>query len=413
MTGWEKKIVDAFIKRYFAKAKIDSTAESLKSSKRVIRFHSIKLFPEFDEVTADEKESYLEAAEALEQKGVLKLKWERFCQGERLKHLTCENMGALFDVAGRKDPILRAGEMRAFFQERGRILENRFLSYIAEQIGPQGAGRGIDQLEAEDFARLVETIYQPEKLENITTRALSVSLFNDSKRLERLLELFRSYITRAQAEGIFQADLSFLERSFPETTFAGKILFEYKGPEPPLTNTSGILLSMPLSSLQEIAAVRPLDGKARPHVLTIENKETFYALANPWNKSRTQEEQGFRSRWDCFLYTGGFPNQASAAMLRLLAASGFCFYHAGDLDPDGILILQKIMDIAERPVFPVHMDEATFERYLLFARPLAKTHLVQIDRIREDTRSIPELPGLLRRIEETGRGVEQEIIDYR
>jgi hypothetical protein len=34
-------------------------------------------------------------------------------------------------------------------------------------------------------------------------------------------------------------------------------------------------------------------------------------------------------------------------------------------------------------------------------------------KIKNETKAIPELAGLLRRIEETGLGVEQEIIDYR
>jgi hypothetical protein len=113
------------------------------------------------------------------------------------------------------------------------------------------------------------------------------------------------------------------------------------------------------------------------------------------------------------LYTGGYPNQAAAAVIRVLAASGFRFYHAGDLDPDGILILQHIRDLAGQPVTPVRMDAAAFDRYLFSARPLTGAMLRQLEKIREDTRAIPGLAGLVRRIEETSRGVEQEIIDYR
>jgi hypothetical protein len=139
----------------------------------------------------------------------------------------------------------------------------------------------------------------------------------------------------------------------------------------------------------------------------VENKETFYALGDPRNYETGE------TRYDCFLYTGGYPNKAAAALIRILAASGFRFSHAGDLDPDGILILQNIMDIAERPVSPLRMDGPTFDRYLALARPLNKIMLRQTLKIRKDTRAVSELSGLIRRIEETGRGVEQEIIDYR
>jgi hypothetical protein len=96
-----------------------------------------------------------------------------------------------------------------------------------------------------------------------------------------------------------------------------------------------------------------------------------------------------------------------------LAASGFSFYHAGDLDPDGILILQNVGDIAKKPVAPVLMDVVVFDRYLPWARPLAKAALRQEEKIRSDTRAIPGLAELLRRIADTRRGVEQEFIDYR
>jgi hypothetical protein len=59
------------------------------------------------------------------------------------------------------------------------------------------------------------------------------------------------------------------------------------------------------------------------------------------------------------------------------------------------------------------MDAETFDRYQAWARPLTKPVLRQIEKIREETRAVPALSGLLLRIEETGMGVEQEIIDYR
>jgi len=93
--------------------------------------------------------------------------------------------------------------------------------------------------------------------------------------------------------------------------------------------------------------------------------------------------------------------------------SNFTFYHAGDLDPDGILILQQIQELAKKPITPLRMNVATFDQYQDWARLLTKPMLRQIEKIREETRAIPELAGLLRRIEETGMGVEQEIIDYR
>ena len=59
------------------------------------------------------------------------------------------------------------------------------------------------------------------------------------------------------------------------------------------------------------------------------------------------------------------------------------------------------------------MDTATFDKYLPWARPLTKPMLRQIEKIREETKTIPGFADLLQRIEATGLGVEQEIVDYR
>jgi hypothetical protein len=167
-------------------------------------------------------------------------------------------------------------------------------------------------------------------------------------------------------------------------------------------------MGIPLESAEEIESIQLISHKKEKTVLTIENKETFYALV----RAQKHNAQG-NLCYDCFLYTGGYPNRAVAALVKTLSASGFSFFHAGDLDPDGILILQSIGELAQKPVTPVRMDAATFDQYSAWGRRLTKPMLRQIEKIREETRTISDLSGLLRRMEETGLGVEQEIIDYR
>jgi hypothetical protein len=133
----------------------------------------------------------------------------------------------------------------------------------------------------------------------------------------------------------------------------------------------------------------------------IENKETFYALGDDPEQS------------DCCLYTAGYPNPAVSSLVKILSGSGFVFYHAGDLDPDGILILQKLRESAEIEVVPERLDAPTFDLYLPWSRTLERTMVQKLEHIHEEVRAIPGMEGLIRRIKETGRGIEQEIIDYR
>jgi hypothetical protein len=423
MNNWEKKITGAFISRYTASVHRDEAAGTFRNS---MRLRSASIFPDFDQAVPDEKESYLEAAEALERKGLVSLSWEKRGKGERLKTISCVNMAKLFEDSGMMDPRRKAELIRLLFKNKLTALDGTaltgaaaedlsgkntvaFLRYLAEQFSSREVKWDMDLKAAEDFANLLDIFLSPGRSRNMTTRALSVSLYNDSKRMENILDLFGPALSQAQKQGVPLPDFSFLERSFPETLISGRIRLEYPDEAlPPLVNAAGLILGLPAESLREIRSVGTISGGETPSVLTVENKETFYALGDPLNYG-----SGGEARYDCFLYTGGYPNKAAAALIRILAASGFRFSHAGDLDPDGILILQNIMDIAEGPVTPLGMDAPTFDRYLPLARPLNKIMLRQILKIRKDTRDIPELSALIRRIEETGRGVEQEIIDYR
>ena len=410
MTDWEKKIIDAFIGHYFA------SVPEIGEDRRTLRIRSSVFFPDFDAAHPNEKESYLEAAESMEKKGIVRLYWEKRDKGERLKTLTCENFEKLFEEAGRPFPKTEVEEIRAMLDEKVTTLRETqasgitiaLLEFFSSSFGSREIGHGIDQQTMGEFIKLLEFLSEPERLEKITTRALSILLYHDSKRLEDLLTLCMPLLYRAQ-KTIPVPNLSMFERSYPETMISGKLIFEYKNHNPPMVNSEGLALGFPLESAEAIGSIQSIPEKKVKTVLTIENKETFYALGGPQKNSTSGE----LLRYDCFLYIGGYPNRAAGALIKTLASSGFSFYHAGDLDPDGVLILQHIQDIAGRPVTPVRMDAATFDKYRPWARPLTKPMLRQIEKIREETKTIPGLSSLLRRIEETGLGVEQEIVDYR
>jgi len=422
MTGWQGKIIDAFIARYF------DSAPGAEDDRNSLRLRSAMLFPDFDSASPDEKESYLESAEELERKGVVKLRWEKHGKGERLVTLACDDFEKLFAAAGRPYPKIEAGEIRAMLGEKVRGLQaaqvaqesphgsagervgsvTAFLEFLSLNFGTREIGQGLDRRAVEEFVRLLEFICENHNPEKMTTRALSILLYKDSKHLEKILALCKPLLSRAQ-KPVSPLDLSFLERSYPEILISGKIIAEFKGQDTPLVNAGGHILGLPLESAQAIAAVRLLSGaesgsgENEKTVLTIENKETFYALHNA-NKDSP--------RYDCLLYIGGYSNRAAAALVKTLATSGFAFFHAGDLDPDGILILQHVREIAERPVVPVKMDGDTFDKYVPWARTLTKPMLRQMERVSAETKAIPGISDLMRRIEAIGKGVEQEIVDY-
>jgi hypothetical protein len=418
MVNWKKRIVNNFIKNYFA---FSSKAGEEKES---LLIRSSMLFPDFDTAHADEKEAFIEAAETLQQKGVAILTWEKGGRGQRLKTIRCENFKRLFREAGRPYPQIEVDKTKLILNERIKSLEKllaaqggkneqikeviTLLEFLSQNFSFKDIAQGLDPQTIEDLAILFEFICEPAKLERVTTRAISALLYQDSKRLENLPAFYTPLLSRIQ-KSIPVPEISFLGRSYPDTMISGKVIFEYKEPDSPLINAKGVILNFPLESVETFGAIKLISDKQEKKALTIENKETFYALGSPPKLGVSE----FLSQYDCFLYVGGYPNRAASAFLKLLAASDFTFHHAGDLDPDGVLILQHVQDIAERPVTPVRMDAATFNRYRSWARQLTPPMLRHADKIREDTKNIPGIAELLQRIDETGMGIEQELIDYR
>ncbi|MDR0289585.1 MAG: DUF2220 family protein, partial [Treponema sp.] len=367
MSGWEQKIIDAFISHY-------------TEERRALRLRSAQFFPDFDTVRPDEKESYLEAAELLERKGIVKLRWEKGGKDERLKTLTCENIEKLFAEAGKPYPQTEAEKVKAILGEKIKSIKENLptehnetaekilslLEYFSLHFGPREIGQGLNQKTMEEFIRFLEFSLEPARLEKITTRALSILLYRDSKRLENLLSLCKPLLSHSK-KNIPALELAIPERSYPETMISGKIIIEYKNLDVPMLNAGGHILTLPLETAEAIQAIQTIAGKKEKTVLTVENKETFYAFGSP-NKHTVNENYCY----DCFLYIGGYSNRATAALIKILAASGFSFCHAGDLDPDGVLILQNIQGIAERPVVPVRMDAATFDQYRAWGKTLTK-----------------------------------------
>jgi len=423
MTAWEKKIIDKFVEHYFAS--VPKTEDERKN----LRIRRVSIFPDFDSAISDEKESFIEAAQALEQEGLVSIRWERHRIGERIYTLSCEDFEMLFQKAGLEFPKSEAGKIRELFQ----IAYNRIseivpkgaeaqrtqskseqdkkllllLKYLSCNFSQRNVGQGINLQISKDFIKLIEFLSESKNTERITVRAISTMLYNDSKYLESLLSIWKPVLSAAEKE-ILLPDFSFLERSFPEALISGNFFLIFKNERQSIFNEDACIYGFPFETTLRMKGFGVLKKNENRTVLTIENKETFYALGSS-QKSKNINSPGF----DTYLYTGGYPNQAVAKLIKLLAVSNFHFYHAGDLDPDGILILQKINELAGRPVKPLRMDAATFDKYLPWARTLTKPMLQQIKKIKPEIKAIPDLAALIQRIEETGMGIEQEIIDYR
>lgn len=225
----------------------------------------------------------------------------------------------------------------------------------------------------------------PGLIAELPLRALSVRLYNDSKRLEGLLPQADKLSMSAAGEKL--SDRYGLARTYPQTALRGALELVLQDGQS--WRLAGNPLFVELQLAERLALI-----SAEAPVLVVENKETFMTL--PYAKC------GFAG----LVYGGGHLNPAAAKLLRLVEQSGLEMYYFGDLDPDGLLIFQQARSILKGQLLPWHMDTETYQSYVRFGYPRSEGSVARLSQLHE-----PRLSELSNLIQQYGRGVEQEVID--
>ena len=401
MTEVAKRILAAFAESY-------PTSAYYKGGRRLRKSGWEKLFPRImTDVAA--KSEFLDAVEELLSAKILSARWKRFREGDDLEALYLEDPQALFNELGVPSPEALARQMLELLVEPE--WEGGELAGLAAYLAPRlHAGHPVpvrDAAELADLARLFSLT--PQEAAVCPIRALSIRLYADSKRLERLMPV-ADRLSRSMGRVPISEKLA-LGRSYPDVSLAlfGRIAFTGCA-NPWLCH--GQILTLPIASVALIEAValeaQGPAGKAASSatvVLSVENKETFHVLAGGLKDRSFALPSGIAG----MVYTGGHPNDAVKAFLHRCVAAGACVYHYGDLDPDGLLILQEIQAALAVPIVPWLMTAAMHRRYAKHGFALDRTQTARLSLL--DANAPQELRNLAREIEETGIGVEQEIID--
>lgn len=430
ITETERAILLEFARRY-----PDSAMRRGGRSLRIRNWES--LMPEAFG-SAERQITLLEAMEALERAGILRLGWKGRKKGETLVWAELVDQEALFGVLELESPEHRERDLQRTAEELGEQAEHRpdplsrtlyhFVAGHSDLVSPYLTGRDLADIE-----KLLR--YPPEEMQGLPLRALSIRIYQDSKRLEALLPRLKKVQSllsehHTPPQGVGYGDVRGLfrplwhrlpVRSFPELWISGgsvDLVFS-GGARWHLAAAQAVALSPSL--VEQLVRVSPsapedADGQAskdpqfhsRPPVsthldgpcgiLTVENKETFYALG----------KSGLP--FFAYVYTGGRPNSLVRRFLHFCKTQSLPLYHAGDLDPDGIAILGELFEhYGSRPF---GMDGAVFDRYRDFARPLDEKLVQRLAYIPLAIGKEPGIAALMERIRSTGKGLEQEIIDY-
>jgi hypothetical protein len=244
----------------------------------------------------------------------------------------------------------------------------------------------------EDLATLLRC--RPQDLDSTPIRALSVRLFNDSKRIESLLRRADADVQRATGVPISEA--LGLSRSYPDVSVAvhGALVVDGRRWS---CRGEPVTLSRDL-----IDALDAIEFGAPSRILLVENKETFFVLARRLMRCEFPSFAGL-------IYVAGHPHAATISVIDRCVEAGADLHHFGDLDPDGLLILTEITERTGQRVQPFCMDVRVYEAYKRFGYSLSTAAVRRLasaeSRLPKSMQSLAEL------IIGTQIGVEQEVID--
>ncbi|TVQ17488.1 MAG: DUF2399 domain-containing protein [Spirochaetaceae bacterium] len=363
-----------------------------------------RVFPRLD-TDVEEKERFLDAVEELESLGVVSVKWVRHRVRTDVDALYLEDAERLFALIGRTSPEENRAQMLDVLcgdawsapvdaELRGLFAAVRTHATAAlEERHPLPVSAPAD---LRDLARL--SAVTPHDARLVPLRALSVRLFGNSKRLEELLPV-ADRLTQRAAGVALSAELG-LARAYPDASIAlnGRILFD--GDQRRAWTCDAEILTLPAVTIDRIRAVE--FGSPTPALLSVENKETFYSLAE-------RLQSGMLPPFDAVAYCGGHPHAAYAKLLSRCAEAGADISHFGDLDPDGLMIVAELARMLDSPVHPFLMDVATYRAYLPYAYDPPPS---RIDLLSASVASLPPaLRPLAAEIVAHRKGVEQEVID--
>jgi hypothetical protein len=347
------------------------------------------------------KEAFLESVDELCSLGVIEVKWKRFRPGTEVEALYLQDPHLLFSLLGRQTP----DEMR---EKMLGVLHSHAWASISDAPGAVDFVESIRvYLEALLEARHPVPVRSADELldlghlfhistddaASLPIRALSIRSFGESKRLEQLLRVADQISQKVVGEA-FSSNRGLL-RSYPEVALALVGTITLRGG---LLQTRGEILSLPAETVHTIEHV----ALTATDVLSIENKESFYVLARHLRRGNLPEGFG------AIVYSGGYPHDAYGVLLRQLAKAGASLHHFGDLDADGILILQEIERTARQPVAPFGMSASLYRRFVEHGIELSDGRL---DRLRAALDTLPAAAHeLAHLILQHRRGVEQEVI---
>ena len=221
--------------------------------------------------------------------------------------------------------------------------------------------------EMQEYANLWKLLdFLAKKHEEIFVRDLSVKLYQDSKRLEKIAgkaeALLYKYGSFPEKEKVLEECSVMHTPSYVMCKGCMKIRFETQ--ELNLGALAGDI-AFSNKTLREINGIE-VYGK---RLITIENLTTFHRY-----------EVGDT---EAAIYLGGFHNSVKREFIKLIYRDnpGLEFYHFGDIDAGGFYIYEHLCEKTGIPFIPMNMGVAELKKYSDYAKKLTSNDVTRIEKL--------------------------------
>ena len=361
----EKKILNELLDKY-------ESSKSFKGTNKVNQRFKVRisnLFPKYeDHSDYDLFRAVNEEVDVLARKGFVV---PRVTGGGVIREVylnveVLEEVYRYINRVPRDDINARLEGLISSYLGNGEILEE----YLKDQLNRIEENRSVRFFSGdfEEFERILMAVRELEDLQGEQfIREFSVRLYKDSKafgqiqgKVESILYDYGDFPEKDEILGNLN-----LMRTPTYVNFKGSGKVSLSGQEIDLSRLdSDIAISS--SMLDKIESVQVFKGK----VITVENLTSFH---------RFMEEGYF------VLYLGGFHNRVRRDFISMLhdQNSEAIFYHFGDIDAGGFLILEHLRRTTGIKIIPYNMNLDTLKKYEKMGKPLTENDRKRLGKLRE------------------------------
>ena len=363
------------------------------------------------------KSDVLQEAEQLQHKNLIQIKWADGYRGNDIERIRYrledkEKFYALYqqevdaEFLPKQEKIRLYQEflrnqlaqvkklwIRAYYQDLLERSENKrkkdLLELLADEKKYAPCFEGLDQL-----------------TESVFKRIFSKKYLGNTKTFEQ--EMQSHVISTAKK---FCPDV---EKEMDDTTVLQQLWIEEYAQELSLKGKLHFCLKEENGSTQEINTEcyrfgTTLNSQTLEHaeIKEVQNIQKIVIFENKANYISAPYKDGI-----LYLFSHGYFSPKECRFLKqlhqVLKNQTSCevqYFHSGDLDYGGIKIFQYIRKTIFPELEPLQMDVETYEAYQEFTEVIEPETLEKLKRVQDEN---PKLQELIKRLIETGKGIEQE-----